>query len=135
MRESFLSCFVNQAWSSLISGVLRSRRMASPSGGAAEDPALNVQQHFETPHGLKRDRIDRLRSLAPRFPARGALDVRKRRICAGRGRSSRLRAPAQRPRLPPECIEIAIASIAVGLEDAVPGSEVGSWMLAAPSRE
>jgi hypothetical protein len=112
--------------------IVHQRRAVLASGGkplvgaAAGDGPLDVEQSVETPHGLERDRVDRLWSLAPRFPACGALDIGElEELAPGMGEAAGLEHPAGR-------IELAIAAIGVGLEDAMPGCEMGLRMLTAP---
>ena len=89
-----------------------------------------VEQGVETLHGLERDRIDLLCSLAAAFLAYCPLDIGQLEKLAPR--VSEATGFEHGTGLAAVAIELAISAIGVGLQDACPGYEMGARMFAAP---
>ena len=98
-------------------------------GRQAVDVALDVEQGVDPLHRFERNRRDdrRRAGLAP-FAGRWPRYRPARRTCAARGPSRPPRGSA--PGASPGGIELAVAAIGVGLQDAAPGGQMALGMLA-----
>lgn len=97
---------------------------------SAIDIALNREQRVEFLHGLECDRIDHADLLAAAFLARCAFNVGKLGELPPRmGKAARLE---DRTGLAVRSIELVVASIGVGLQNAGPFRQVTLGMIAQP---
>ena len=97
-------------------------------GVQAVDVALDVEQSVDAPDGLKRQRRDDRRRLALRLPLGDGGEVGQDEELAPRVRPARCL--LDRPDASTRLIELAIAAIGVGLQDAAPRLQMPLGMLA-----